>query len=248
MLVGLEGLDGPEDLLGIEPAEEARPRAEDVARVHHREAVGMRQRQDGDAPVRPVELVERGRRARIGLEVVMRERHALGHPGGPRRVEDHREVVGAALLGRKRLGLPRDLPGERPGAAIPPAVHEQHVAKRGQDADLRVDLPEHIARGDDDLRLGVGEDVRDLRVAEQEDHRDDHAARPQNSAVALQHLGTVGQHDHDAVARLDPEAAQRIGHAARRPMLLDIGVLPPLEGERDVFAVLLEALLHQARE
>jgi hypothetical protein len=31
-------------------------------------------------------------------------------------------------------------------------------------------------------------------------------------------------------------------------MLLDIGVLPPLEGERDVFAVLLEALLHQARE
>ena len=178
----------------------------------------------------------------------MRERHALGHPGGPRRVEDHREVVGAALLGRERLGLPRDLPGEREGAAISPAVHEQHVAKRGHDADLRVDFPEHIARGDDDLRLGVGEDMRDLRVAEQEDHRDDHAARPQNSAVALQHLGTVGQHDHDAVARLDPEAAQRIGHAARRPVLLDIGVLPPLEGERDVFAVLLEALLHQARE
>ena len=45
-----------------------------------------------------------------------------------------------------------------------------------------------------------------------------------------------------------PRRRKRIGHAAGRPMLLDIGVLPPLEGERGVFAVLLETLLHQARE
>ena len=219
-----------------------------MARVHHGEAIGVRQRQHRHRPVVAPELVQRGGRARVGLEVVVGERHALGEAGGPRGVEDHREVVGAPVHGGEHVRLSRGFRGQRARRAVASSVDQQDVVQRGQDADLRLDLPEHVGGRDHHLGLGVGHDVGDLPLAQQEDHRDDDAAAPEDGPVALDHLGAIREHHEHAIPGADTEAPQSVGQPGGGPRLLQIGVPAPLERQRDVLAVLVEALVREASE
>ena len=200
----LEFLDGLEHRLRMEPAEQDGPRAQDVPRVHHGETVGVGEREHPDPPVLAPKLVQRGGRARIGFEIAVRERDALGHPGGPGSVEDDGQIIGTPIDRGEGVWLPRRFLGHRASASVPGSVDQQHVAERGQDPDLPLHLPEHVGGGDDHLRLGVGQDVGHFLVAQQEDHRYDHAAALENGAVALHHLRAVGEHHHHTVAGSDP--------------------------------------------
>ena len=82
----------------------------------------------------------------------MRQRHAFGPARGPRRVEDDGEVGVLALRGRNVVRLARDL---RPYQLVgrPPPTS---TGRRGPPP---LDLPRASRRGDDDLRLGVGQDM-----------------------------------------------------------------------------------------
>ncbi|HEX9478839.1 MAG TPA: hypothetical protein VGA90_08755 [Methylomirabilota bacterium] len=120
--------------------------------------------------------------------------------------------------------------------------------ERGQDADLRLDLPEHVGRGDHHLCLGISHDVGDFPLAQQEDHRDDHTATLEDGAIALDHLGAIREHHDHAIPGADAQAPQRVGQPGRRLRLLQIGVPAPLERQRDVLAVLVEALVREASE
>ncbi len=220
-----------------------------MARVHHGEPVGVGQRQHRHRPVLASQLVKRRGRPRVRLQVVVRERHAFGHPGGARGVEDDRQVLGPALHRREAVGLVRGLCGQRARlAVVAAAVHQQHVVEARQHADPGLDLPQHVGRGDGDLGLGVGEDVGHLPVAEEEDHRNDDPSALEDRRVALGDLRAIGQHDHHPVPRRNAEPAEGVGQATRGAVLLQVRVPAPLEGERHVLPVAVEALLGEARE
>ena len=168
----------------------------------------------------------------------MGERDALGPAGRARRVEDDGEVAVVAIDGRERLRLSGDdlVPGEPSRAAA-----DQHDGARPA-----LDLAEELGRGHDDLGLGIGQDVPDLVRSEQEHDGDDDAPRLEDAGVGLQHLGAVGQeHDH-AIADLEHRAPQGVGEAVGHALLLDVGPLATLEGERDVFAAGLQAVFAEA--
>jgi hypothetical protein len=74
--------------------------------------------------------------------------------------------------------------------------------------------------GDDDLRLGVGQDVPDLVRSLQEYHRHDDAARLEDGRVGLQHLGAIGEQDDDAVSGVDAEPPEGVGEAVGGALLL----------------------------
>ena len=97
------------------------------------------------------------------------------------------------------------------------------------------------------LGLGVGHDVGHLLVAEQEDDRHDDRPALEDRAVALDHLGAVREHHHDAIPRGHAQASERVREPGGGALLVQVGVLPPLEGEGDVLPVLVEAVLGQAR-
>src|SRR4030095_4177846 len=101
-------------------------------------------------------------------------------------------------------------------SALPAAVHKENVAEIRKHADLLLDLPHHVGRGDDDLGLRVGHDMGDLGLAEKEDHRYDHRAHAQDAPVALHHLWTVGEHDYHTIAGLHLQAHQGTGDAGSR--------------------------------
>jgi hypothetical protein len=85
--------------------------------------------------------------------------------------------------------------------------------------------------------------VADLVATEQEHDRHDDAAGLQDARIGLQHLRAVGQqHDH-AIADAHAEPAQRVSEAVGGALLLDVGPLVALEGERDVLAPPPHALL-----
>ncbi len=67
------------------------------------------------------------------------------------------------------------------------------------------------------------------------------------AAVALDHLGAVREHHHDAIARGHAQAPQGVREPGGGALLVQVGVLPPLEREGDVLTVLVEAVLGQAR-
>ena len=79
--------------------------------------------------------------------------------------------------------------------------------------------------------------------AEQEHHRHDDAADGEDRAVRLEHLRAIGQEHHRPVARAEPEPPQGVGKAVGHPLLLHVGPLAALEGERDVFAEALDTLV-----
>jgi len=85
--------------------------------------------------------------------------------------------------------------------------------------------------------------VADLLRAQQEDHGDDDRAELQDGAVRVEHLGAIGEHHDDAVARADPEAAERVREPAGRPLLVHVRPLAPLEVERDVLREAPDVLL-----
>jgi hypothetical protein len=120
------------------------------------------------------------------------------------------------------------------------------VLKRGQDAELPLHLPQHVGGGDHHLGLGVGHDVGHLLVAEQEDDRHDDRPALEDRAVALDDLRAVGEHDDDAIPGSHAQAPERVREPRRGALLVQVGVLPPLEGEGDVLPVLVEAVLGQA--
>ena len=214
-----------------------------MARVHDGQSIRMGQGQDPDGPLRPVQLVEARGGARVRFQIVVRQGHSLGRPRGARGVENDGEVPRASRHRLEGIRLARDLLGEGAHGPLPAAIHEEHVLQAREPPHLLLDFPDHVRGGDDDLGLGVGEDMRDLLLAEQEDHRHDDAARAQDAAVALDDLGTVRQHDHHAIARADPEATEGVGHATGRAVLVHVRQPPPLEGKRFVLAEASDALV-----
>ena len=69
----------------------------------------------------------------------------------------------------------------------------------------------------------------------------------ENRPVALDDLGAVREHHHDAIARRHAETPERVREPGTGLLLIHVGVLSPLEREGDVLAVLVEAVLGQAR-
>jgi hypothetical protein len=89
--------------------------------------------------------------------------------------------------------------------------------------------------------------VGHLLVAEQKDDRHDDRPALEDRAVALDHLGAVRKHHHDAISRGHAQAAERVREPGGGALLVEVTVLPPLEREGDVLTILIEAVLGQAR-
>ena len=141
-----------------------------------------------------------------------------------------------------RLGWPRRAAGRRIW------WDQQHVPEGGHHADLAFHLRHEVAGRDHDLGFGVGQDVRDFPLAEQEDQRDDHCAALQDGPVALHDLRTIRQQDDHAVAGADPQTPESVGQPRCRPVLIHVGVLAALERERGVLPEPVEGLVRQAAQ
>ncbi len=104
---------------------------------------------------------------------------------------------------------------------------------------------EQLGRDDGGLRSGVGQDVAQLGLGLQEDHRGHDGPRAPDGPVADEHLRGVHHHHRDAIAGLDTEAAEPGAGAGRTIVDLARGVPAALEAEGVVVAQELVAALRQ---
>ena len=153
--------------------------------------------------------VAQGRR--VGGEVAVAEHGALGAAGGARGVEDGREVVLAArhvdVAGRGGL---RPWPSRLPSPCSPRVSDVRHAELRGQ---LRHRLLE-LGPADEQGRLGVAQEVADLARGVGGVERQVDGAGAQAAEIEHQRLGALLDLGRDAVAGLDAQIQEHLGHAA----------------------------------
>ena len=143
----------------------------------------------------------------------MRDHHALRKPGGPRRVELHRDVVGRhvdlEIVGRLRVA-----PFGEPGT-VRSRFGGDHELDRFE---LRLDLLDAREElGADDQHPGgrVVEDLRDLRWREPPVHGGEHGPELHRAEQELEELRHVLVEDRHSVAALDAGGAQRVRDLVR---------------------------------
>ena len=167
----------------------------------------------------------------VGVEVAVREHHALGPRRRARGVVDADEVVLVQLgVGRGRLRLARDqiLP-------VAPAVGRGGVAVARHDPVLHLGQPladgveraRQVRIGQQHtgprMREGVAEVVGDEAVVEGHEHGPDE----RGSVERFEEVVAVGAEDADAVALAHAQPRQRVGEAAAAGRELGVGEAPP---------------------
>ena len=91
--------------------------------------------------------------------------------------------------------------------------------------------------GQEDLRPGVAEVKGDLALLQQAVHRHDGRAGAQRAVVADREVRDVGQHEPDAVARLDALGAQQRSRARGRDVERGVGQFALVELDRHAVGV-----------
>ena len=93
---------------------------------------------------------------------------------------------------------------------------------------------------------GLAEDVLQQRAALRRVHRDLDARRPRDAEPHGDELRDVGHHDRDAIARLDPPAAQGAGEAPAPGLQLADGHVAAAAPEQRVRPVPLDGRVEHA--
>ena len=144
----------------------------------------------------------------------MRIRDAFRVAGRPRRVA-HRGGASfvdlrpreARLLGREQLFVSKDVAGQSTRVAFRRAGHDVRLDGLEVGCDARKQGNEGIV-DDDDLVLGVVDDVRQLVREEPQVQRVHHSAHTRNGEIRLEMLLRVPAERSDAVAGFDAESLQ----------------------------------------
>ena len=214
--VDLVALDDLQRLVGVE-ARDQRQRAAGAI-VAFIAQVCPKEWNSGSAPsvtavrAEPEERRARSRRCAARLSCVSSA--PFGRAGRARRVEDHRGVV--AARGRRRS--PR---GSTSASDLLELAGLDHDAVGAGLVRARLRVVGEAVPREQQLGAGVAEVEGDLAALEQHVHRHDDAAGAQHAVVEDREVRDVGQHDPDAVARLDAtvcqEAARRALPSSSRP-------------------------------
>ncbi len=216
------------------------------SRDHHDEAVDVRERQRQQVAV-DLGGATVGLQSPTGLEQpAVRQHDSLGAPGRAAGVEQGREVVVLARTDRLHVGV-LEL-GEERDALRPVGLLAHDDEGDVEAGGRRVHERQQLGCHDRDPGAGVDEDVAQLRLGLQEDHRGHHGARAPDGAVADEHLRGVHHHHDDPVAGLDTQPAQSGSGACRALVDLARGVPPALEQQGVVVAEALLVALGQRGE
>jgi hypothetical protein len=170
-------------------------------------------------------------------EVFVRDLHALGSAGGAAREHQGGEVRIVAGHDLASLGL---LERREGGDALGVVTGRQNPLHGARIASGCLHGGQALGGGHDSGRFGTRQDVSKVVGLEQEDRRgDDRSCSPQG-AVHDPHLGTVGRHDDNAVARRYTELCESLRQPARAIGELTRRVPLALEVQRLVIAVTFE--------
>ena len=167
-------------------------------------------------------------------QVRAREHHALRKARRARRVELDDDVVGTRLEPRVVVGVRVAPVGELRVTSVPADGQDQRRAREVRLAG--VEDPEEVAPDDEDLRVGVVHDVRDLGRGEPPVDRADHGADLGGAEDELEQLERVLVEEGDPVAAADAGGEQGVRHTVRDQVELPVGEVSALEREGDVVA------------
>ena len=155
---------------------------------------------------------------------------AFGPPGGAARIE-HQQA--GALVRNRGRGLRGQCGGEI--LRIAPKLfgtHHQHFQPRAFLADI-AEQPREIARGDQQLRLRVADDVGGLGRGKARGDRHQHRAGALRPPDQREVLNPVFQQHREGIARIDPVGAQQVRKAVRFRLHFAIGDLLARSGHDD---------------
>lgn len=157
-------------------------------------------------------------------EVGVSQLCTLGVTDRPRRVEDHRGVLGVAL-GHVGVRIGRGNSGVEPLVDVD---HRCTGVARSLDGRLDEAVPGH-----DDRSPGVAKVEAHLASLEQRVHRDHDTARAEQRVVGNDERRHIGQHDPDTVTRLVTLLAQHGNHAGGSVLEFPVGhrVVVELDGD-----------------
>ena len=221
-----------------------------MARVHHREPVGVRQRQDRHRPVLAPELVERGgRRARWTRGCRERGPRPWAPRWSPRcRGSPRGRRGGDPRWGRRPAPPPLSAASERVRPSPPPSTSRtwRSVGRtpicastfQSMSAEVITTFASESARMWATSRSPSRKITGTMTPPALEDGR-------RSSAVTSGQFGSITTTRSPA-----PTPRRRRAWASRDavPLLVQVGVPAPLERQRDVLAVLVEALFRQVGE
>ena len=185
----------------------------------HEQAVGVEDGQRVHEHIVGGEAPALDQRPRVGAQVVVREHGAFRPPGGAGGVEDGRQVAAVTshvdALGRRGAGGLQ----KRALALAAHRLQSRH-AGRGDDGG-HVVAP--LRAADEHDRLGIAEEVVDLRRRVRGIERQVDGARPQAAEVEHDRGPRLLDLDGDPVARTDPGRLEDVGEAGRQRERVAVG-------------------------
>ncbi len=200
-----------DDLPGVEPGQkEHRPAGHQEHVDGHEQPVHVVDRQGMDQHVLGGEPPGSGQRPGIGRQVVVCQHRALRAPGGAGGVDDRRQVAACARDRLEAGGLAGGKIGEAP---LPGRVQRFHP-RAGKAREVLHALA-HLRIADDQRRLGVGDEIADLRQGVGAVERQIDRSCPE--ARQIEHQvggGFLDSHGHP-VAGLHAQRDQGARHPAR---------------------------------
>ena len=223
-------LDRAQRVLGVEAAHHDRGRADPLHRRREADRRGVVERRGRQVDVVLADPEEGGQADHAGQhrrvsrgDARQRAPHALGLAGGARRVEHDRalELVRERGVG----GHARERLLERLEAGDLAADREPLLELGRARGDPRGQLGEARVR-DEQLRVAVVDDVLDLVLLQVPVHRREVEPHPVARPVEVEELVVVREVRGDAVARLEPRAAQPVRDPSRAPLELAVGLDP----------------------
>ena len=156
---------------------------------------------------------------RVRDEIVMREHHAFRRPRRPRRVDQDRKIVdidaGRERRDARRSGGRRSRAGgfEARQRIVSSAIEMDEARCVGT---RRTDARDIFGRLDEDeLRIGVFENIIELIESERRERRNDDATGKEDAELRSDPIGAVVGDERDAFARSNAGVAERTGDRAR---------------------------------
>ena len=202
----------------------------------------MTQRQHRETLFRVAQVQHLEHRLDVAPDVVMREHHALGVPGGAGGVDQRRQGVGRDGQGfllevrvpvLRRLALRFEVAEECHARSCSCALERHEVLQGGQMGLHLHHLRDLLGGGAEHAhRAGIAEDVLDLFGGERGVDGDVHRLRAQACEVGERPLHARLREDRHPVAWLDPQLAQPDRLLAGSP--LGVAVRDGLPGAADL--------------
>ena len=209
----------PDQRLGVEPAVQQDARAGEQDGVHgDKKPVHMEDRQRVDEHVVRGEAPEFAQHLRIRGEIAVGHHCALGPPGGPGGVDDHRQIaLGALAVGES---------GRRAGHGIAEAAPARIVeGEQVLDAMGAGEVAEQSGRfraAHHHARFGVAEEVAEFALLVSGIERQIAQPRAQRAQVQEQGLGRLVDLRRYPIAGLQAQPGEKGGEARR--LALEVGV------------------------